>query len=519
MKDTLQRGKMDYLLGLDIGTGGVKALLIDSSGKTIASKTSEIGMDVPRPLWAEQNPEDWWNATVKSIRDVLSTSGISADAIKGIGLSGQMHSLVLLDKSMKVMRPSILWCDNRTTSQRRWIEEKVGLERLKELVANPPLEGFTLPKVIWVREEEPDIYRNIYKICLPKDYIRFLLTGELTMEVSDAAGTIMFDVRNRRWSEEVLSMVNVSPDFLPPVTESIDVSGHITQAIADETGLKAGTPVVGGGADNPCGAVGNGIVREGRISASLGTSGVIFAHTDSVKIDPAMRVHTFCHTVPHRWYLMGVVLSAGGAFRWFRDVLGLNETGEAEKTGMDPYEVLTRKAAEAPQGSEGLFFLPYLSGERTPHQDGRARGAWIGMTLGHQRRHMIRAVLEGITFAMRDSIEIMRELGISVKQVRATGGGGKSPFWRQMMADIFNTEVVTVNSGEGPAFGAAVLAGVGARIFESVEEASDSLVKPVDSTEPQRNNADRYEEYYRLFRTLYPALKETYQNIAGTNFE
>lgn len=505
---------MNYLIGLDIGTGGIKALLIDTAGKVVASQTTELSLSVPRPLWAEQNPEDWWNGTITSLSAVMRKSGISPEAVKGIGFSGQMHSLVLLDKSYKVLRPSILWCDNRTTPQRNRIEKIVGWERLKELVANPPLEGFTLPKILWVKDEEPEIYKKIHKICLPKDYIRFRLTGELTMEVSDAAGTVMFDVRNRCWSKEMLSLVEVPADFLPPVTESIDVSGHITPAVAQETGLKAGTPVVGGGADNPCGAVGNGIVREGRVSASIGTSGVIFAHTDSVKIDPAMRVHTFCHTVPHRWYLMGVVLTAGGAFRWFRDMFGQEEISTAAKSHDEPYDLLVKQANNIPLGSEGLFFLPYLSGERTPHQDGQARGAWVGITLGHSRAHLIRAVMEGITFALRDSIEIMRELGINVQQVRATGGGGKSPFWRQMLADTFNTEVITVNSSEGPAFGAAILAGVGAKTFNSIEEATDALIRPTEITTPIAGNVAQYEEHYRIFRNLYPALRSSFKSIA-----
>ena len=504
---------MDYLLGLDIGTGGVKALLVDAKGKVIASVTTEIGMNVPRPLWAEQDPEDWWRAAKASIRSVISKSGVNSRAIKGIGLSGQMHSLVLLDTSFRVLRPSILWCDNRVTKERRWIEERVGLENLKDLVANPPLEGFTLPKIIWVRNNEPDIYKKIHKLCLPKDYIRFRLTGELMMEVSDSSGTIMFDVRNRKWSAELLSLVDVPLSFLPDVKESIDICGTIIPGPADETGLAPGTPVVGGGADNPCGAVGNGIVREGRVSASIGTSGVIFAHTDTVKIDPGMRVHTFCHTAPYKWYIMGVVLTAGGAFRWLRDELAAEEIREAKEARVDPYEILTREAQKAPPGSEGLFFLPYLSGERTPHQDGQARGSWVGLTLGHHRPHLVRSVMEGITFALRDSIEIMRELGTDVRQVRSTGGGGKSLFWRQMLADVFNTEVVTVNSGEGPAFGAAILAGVGVGLYRSVEDASDDLIQVVSSTQPNKENTGRYEDCYGVFRSLYPALKNSFKAI------
>jgi len=505
---------MEYLIGIDIGTSGIKSILVDTAGKLVSSYTSELELSIPKPLWAEQNPEDWWKGTVESLHHIIKDSGVNPESIKGIGLSGQMHSLVCLDKNRQVLRPAILWCDNRTTPQRHWITDKVGLDNMKRLVGNPPLEGFTAPKIIWVRDEEPQIYEKIEKICLAKDYIRFRLTGELVMEVSDAAGTVLFDITKREWCEELLEIIGVDSNLLPPCYESVDICGKITSEIEKQTGIRAGTPVVGGGADNTCGAVGNGIVREGRVLASLGTSGVVFAHTDSVKVDPMMRVHTFCHSVPMKWYLMGVVLSAGGSYRWFRDTLGQEEIKEGQVQGIDPYILLSSKAELAPLGCNGLFFLTYLSGERTPHQDGQARGAWVGLTLSHDRNTLIRSVLEGITFAMRDSIEIMREQEIDVAQVRATGGGAKSSFWRQMQADIYQTEVVTVNSGEGPAFGAALMAGVGAGLYSSLEEICDELIVPVEKTEPDTQNAKQYDEYYQIFKNLYPALKQSFSDIA-----
>ena len=504
---------MDYLVGIDIGTSGIKSIIIDTNGKVLGSKTVELDIIIPKPLWAEQNPEEWWKGTVESLKGVITKTSVNPGDIKGIGLSGQMHTMVLIDKDKKVLRPAILWCDNRTTHQREWITNKVGLENLKRMVSNPPLEGFTAPKIIWVRDNEPHIYEKIDKILIAKDYIRYLLTGEIAAEVSDAAGTAIFDVNNREWSEELLRLIDVPKEFLPPCYESIDIAGKINKETAELTGLKEGTPVVCGGADNPCAAVGNGIVREGRVQSSIGTSGTVVAHTDSVKVDPKMRLHTFCHTVPGSWYLMGVVLQAGGAFRWYRDTVGIEESKIAKTKGMDPYDYMCQKAEKIPIGSDGLTFLPYLSGERTPHQDGRARGAWIGITLSHKKEHLIRSVIEGITFAMRDSIELMRELGIEVSQVRATGGGAKNRFWRKMQADVFNTEVIRLSSEEGPSFGAALLAGTGVGIFSDVAEAADEIIKPVETCEPDPENSKIYNEYYQIYRELYPALKENYSKI------
>ncbi len=504
------------LLGLDIGTTGVKALVVTEDGVPVASHTDEYPLSTPRPGWAEQEPEQWWRATINATNAVLAKSGIDASEIRGIGLSGQMHSSVFLDERDEVIRPALLWCDGRTTKQRHWIVDRVGGEdEMRRLVSNPPLEGFTLPKVIWLRDEEPKNYARLRTLLLPKDYIRFRLTGEKLMEVSDAAGTAMFDVVNRRWSEELMDRLDLPPEMLVPVRESVDDCGHITAEAAKLTGLKAGTVVAGGGADNTCGATGTGIVREGRVLSSLGTSGVVFAHTDSVKVDPDMRAHTFCHSVPDRWYLMGVMLSAGGSLRWLRDVIADRERMQAQQADRDPYDIMAEEAAQAPVGSEGLMFLPYLSGERTPHKDADARGAFVGLSLRHERSHVMRSVFEGITFGMRDSMSIMRELGLEITQIRATGGGAKSPFWRQMQADIYGAPVVTVNTSEGPAFGAALMAGVAAGVFEDLAQASDEVVHVESTAEPDAGRVQQYNEWYERFRELYPALRGQFGALAA----
>jgi xylulokinase len=505
---------MNYLMGIDVGTSGVKALLIDEAGNSIATYTYEYPLYTPFPNWAEQDPEDWFKGTISAIQNVLKKSNVEPSNIKGIGLSGQMHSSVFLDKNQNVLRRAILWCDTRTKAECKWIMKKVGIENMRKYVANPALEGFTAPKIIWLRNNEPDIYEKVDKVLLPKDYIRFRLTGEMAMEVSDAAGTIMFDVKNRKWSNQFLKAVDIPKSFLVNVFESVEVCGKISKSIALETGLIEGTPVVGGGADNTCGAVGTGVVKSGRVLASLGTSGVIFAHTDKVKIDPKMRVHTFCHSVPNKWYLMGVMLSAGGAFRWYRDTFAGEEKITANNKNVDVYEILTEQAESIPAGSEGLYFLPYLMGERTPHQSADAKGAYIGISPRHTKSHFVRSTLEGITFGMRDSLEIMRDLGLHIDQIRLTGGGAKSKFWKQLQANIYQTEVATVNSSEGPAFGAAIMAGVGAKIFKSIEEATENIIKVVENTQPVKEDSEKYEKYYQLFKSLYPKLKNSFTEIA-----
>lgn len=505
---------MAYLMGIDIGTSGTKTVLFDETGKTIASAYEEYPLYQPKPGWAEQDPEDWWQAVKKSIRELLSSTNINPSDIKGIGLSGQMHGAVLLDENNEVLRPSIIWCDQRSASQCEWIEGKVGRERLIELTCNPALTGFTAPKVLWVRDNEPRVYEKIRKILLPKDYIRFRLTDTFATEVSDASGTLFFDVKNRTWSKEVLELLHISFDVLPEVFESYEVSGEVSAKVAEETGLRPGTPVVGGGGDQAAGAVGNGIVKTGIISSTIGTSGVVFAFTDEVKIDPLGRIHTFCHAVPGKWHVMGVTQGAGLSYRWFRDNFGHMEKAIGELSGVDPYEILGTEAAKAQPGSEGLIFLPYLMGERTPHLDPNARGVFFGITGRSTRQDMIRAVMEGVVYSLRDTFTIFDELGIPYTQVRASGGGARSRLWREMQADVFGTEIVTINASEGPAFGVALLAGVGTGVYSSVEEACEATIQVVSRTDPNAENMVVYNEYYEVYRALYGRLQPEFDRIA-----
>jgi xylulokinase len=505
---------MTYLLGIDVGTTGAKALLIDDAGKVAASATTEYPLFTPQPLWAEQNPADWWAATVASIHQVLAQSGLKPEQILGVGLTGQMHGLVLLDAQGKALRPCIMWNDQRTAAQCAAITRQVGAAQVLQLTGNPVLTGFTAPKISWVREHEPDVYRRVAKVLLPKDYVRYCLTGEYFGEVSDASGTSLFDVGRRRWSDEMLQAVGVPRQWLPEVTESPVVSARISAAAAGHTGLLAGTPVVGGGGDQAAQAVGTGIVTESIVSATIGTSGVVFAASEAYRVEPQGRLHAFCHAVPGMWHLMGVTLSAGGSFRWYRDALGDLEKLQAGKAGRDPYDLLTEAAAQVPAGCEGLLFLPYLSGERTPYPDPNARGVFFGLTLRHGKAHLTRAVLEGITYGLRDSLELMRDLGLSVQQVRASGGGARSPLWRQILADLFGTEIVTVNVTEGAAYGAALLAAVGAGVYGGVPEACQAAIHLVDHTGPGPAMAV-YADYYPRYRALYPALAPEFEAMAA----
>jgi xylulokinase len=504
---------MKYLLGIDIGTSGTKSLLIDERGKIISSFLYEYPLYTPKPNWVEQNPSDWFKGTIISIQQILKKSKVSGNSIVGIGLSGQMHSSVFLDKEMEVLRPAILWSDTRTKKECDWIMNKVGKKNIASLVANPALEGFTAPKIIWLRENEPRIYNKLRKVLLPKDYIRFKLTGEICTEVSDAAGTLLLNVKNRKWSKKIMDKLELPYSFMPPVYESIDICGNITNKIAKLTGLKEGTPVIGGGADNTCAAVGCGVVKEGRALASIGTSGVIFAHTDKVKIDTQMRVHTFCHSVPDKWYVMGVMLSAGGSLRWLRDTFCENEMQESKKNKTNIYDVLMKKA-ENVKSSEGLFFLPYLMGERTPHQSADAKGAFVGISARHQREHFIRSTIEGITFGMKDSLEIIRKQGIKIKQIRLTGGGAKNKFWRKLQANIYNSEVVTTSIEEGPAFGAAMMAAVGVKLYESIESTAEKFINLKERIEPNKSESKIYEQLYKEFVQLYPTLKNSFVAIS-----
>ena len=505
---------MNYLLGIDVGTTGTKTLLIEETGTVVASATKEYPLHTPRPDWAEQYPADWWRATVESIREVLVKSAVSPSDIQGMGLSGQMHGAVLLDERDQVLRPAILWCDQRTAEQCAWITREAGEQVVVEETCNPVLTGFTAPKIVWVRQQEPELYQRVRKILLPKDYIRLLLTGEFATEVSDASGTSLLNIRERKWSAKMLAALDLSEDTLPTVFESPEVSGHISKSAAEATGLCEGMPVVGGGGDQAAGGVGNGIVRPGVVSSTTGTSGVVFAHMDEPAMDARLRTHTFCHAVPGKWHVMGVMLSAGGSLRWFRDALGAEEKAQAKRRKVDPYEVLLEPAAQVPAGCEGLIFLPYLTGERTPYPDPSARGVFFGLTLRHTKAHLVRAVLEGVAYGLRDSLELLRGMNLPVEQVRASGGGARSALWRQIQADVNNCELVTINVDEGPAFGVALLAGVGAGIYPSVAEACDRTIALATRTAPQPDAVAVYGDYYPIYRELYQSLRDRFGEVA-----
>jgi len=504
---------MAYLLGIDIGTSGTKTLLMDENGRTRASRTVEYPLLTPHPGWAEQHPEDWWKATCESVQFVLAKSRVRPEEIAGVGLSGQMHGSVFLDEKGKVIRPAILWCDARTAAECDEIMTKVGPRRMHDLVSNPALAGFTVPKIVWLRNHEPQKYAKVRQVLLPKDYIRYRLTGAYAMEVSDAAGTAMFDVRNRRWSDEFLQILNIPREWLPPVYESYDVCGKVTAAAARATGLAKGTPCVGGGADNTCGAIGGGIVVEGRAMTSLGTSGVIFAPTNEPQVDPRERLHTFCHSTRRQWYLMGVVLSAGMSLQWYRNELAALERAEAKKKKQDVYDLMMAQAAKTPVGAEGLFFLPYLMGERSPHKDPHARGAFVGLSFRHGKGHLIRAIVEGVAFALRDSLEIMMGLGVKLDEVRLIAGGAKSPFWRKTIANVFGLPIAIPEKTEGPALGAAILAGVGTGVFEDFFETTERILPVAMRVEPDLKEHEQYMALYGQFTKLYPALKEHYATM------
>ena len=503
---------MDYLMGIDVGTTGVKVLLIDKNGNVVSKDTQEYPLYTPKPGWAEQNPEDWWNATVKGIKNVINN--INPGDIKGIGLSGQMHGLVVLDCKFKVLRPSILWCDQRTVKQCEYITKKVGYAKLMELVCNPALTGFTAGKILWVRDNEPEIYKKIYKILLPKDYIRFKLTNVFATEVSDASGMLLLDIRKRRWSEDILKILNLSKDLLPDCFESEDVTGVVTKEVSKITGLKEGTPVVGGGGDQSSSAIGCGIVESGIISITIGTSGVVFAFSDEVKLDKLGRIHTFCHSVRNKWHTMGVMLSAGGSLKWFKDNLSKKEIEEAKKKKVDPYDVMLKEVEKIKPGAENLIFLPYLAGERTPHLDPYARGVFFGLGIYHKKSHLIRSILEGVSFGLRDSIEIMKILKIPIRQVRVTGGGARSLVWLQILADICNLEMVTVNVSEGAAFGVALLAGVGTRVYSDIKQVCRNVIKITNKIKPDLRNVKIYDEYYKMYKRMYLNLKKEFKMLS-----
>lgn len=487
--------------GIDISTTATKALLINEQGDVIAIASSEYPFETPRPLWSEQHPDLWWGAVQKVLRAVIEQRGIQPSQIGALGLTGQMHGLVLLDTHGEVLRPAILWNDQRTQSQCDEIHRRIGREHFTQITGNLALSGFTAPKILWVKENEPEIFNRIAHILLPKDYVRYRLTGVLATDKADGAGTVLMDLKRRTWSEEVLDALGIPLEWMPALFEGTEVTGTITLQAAERTGLAAGTPVVAGGGDQAAQAVGVGAVEEGIVALTLGTSGVVFASTDQPFIEPEGRLHAFCHAVPDKWHLMGVMLSAGGSLRWLRDTFAPAKT----------FDELVETADSIPAGAEGLLFLPYLTGERTPHPDPLARAAFVGLTIRHTLAHCTRAVLEGVAFGLRDSFELMKQTGIArFEQVRVSGGGSKSALWRQILADVLNIELVTVNTAEGAAYGAGLLAAVGVGQFASVPAACRQLIRVTGNCQPQPEAAEHYQQIYPLYRELYPTLKPRY---------
>ena len=494
------------LIGLDIGTTGVKGLLVSLDGKILGRSFAEYPLYTPYPGWSEQNPEDWWNAAVKVLRELVS---MASDKIAALGLTGQMHGAVFLDRELKVIRPAILWNDARTGQECVEIEHIVGRENLQKITGNPALAGFQAPKILWLRKHEPENYRKVQAILLPKDYVRLKLTGELATDASDASGTLLLDLAKRDWSDEILSALDIPRKWLPHVYESPEITGVISKEAQSVTGLDNGTPVVAGGGDNAASAIGVGVVQEGTGMVSLGSSGVVFVHVDRPCPDPSGAIHCFCHAVPGKYHLMGVVLSAGASLRWYRDVLASEEREVASRMGLDPYDLLMQEAELSPPGADGLFFLPYLSGERTPHMDPAARGAWIGLSLAHRRPHLVRAILEGVAFALKDSLLRIQTMGAKPEELRAVGGGMRSRLWRTIIASVLELPLRRLVVEEGAAYGAALLAGVGAGLFTSIYEAVDKAVKLADEcVTPDSKLMDIYRQIYSVYTQLYPSLKK-----------
>ena len=495
-------------LGIDVGTGGTRVLLMDSQGNVVGSTSAEHeNFASPRPGWAEQNPKDWWRACKAAVGQVLQSAALGADGIACIGFSGQMHGAVLLDSSYEVVRPAIIWCDQRSEPQCLELEQMFGRDTLIRLTCNPPLTNFTLTKLLWVRENEPENWRRVAHIMLPKDYVRFRLTGERAIDVADASGTLMLDVANRRWSSEVLNKTGMQEEMLPALFESPQVCGKVCAAGAEATGLRAQTPVVAGAGDQAAGAVGMGIARAGAVSATIGTSGVVFASTDRPAMDPQGRLHTFCHAIPGRWHVMGVTQAAGLSLRWYRDQFGEASPGIQKRDGRDPYGILAEEASSAPSGSDGAFWVPYLMGERTPHLDPNARAALVGLTASHTRAHVLRAILEGVAFSLKDTFTIFDEMKIPVTSIRLGGGGARSSLWRQIQADVYGREVEIVAAEEGAAYGAAILAGVGAGAWSSVEQACEAVVRVARRIAPNPKDSSAMQRAYVTYCKIYPALK------------
>jgi xylulokinase len=508
---------MTACIGIDIGTSGTKALVIDPQGQILAADSAGYRCYHPRTLWSEQDPNDWWKATVRVVRTVIKQAKLKPAEVEAIGLSGQMHGSVFLDRQNRILRPAILWNDQRTMAECDEIERQAGgRRRLIQMVANPALTGFTAPKILWLRNREPRNYERLAKVLLPKDEIRRRLTGEFATDLSDASGTLLLDVTQRRWSKRLLGKLELDGNLLPSCYESDEITGTLNKAAAATLGLTTSCRVVAGAGDCAAGAVGNGIVRRGLLSTSIGTSGVVFVHSDLPQFDPQGRLHTFCHAVPGKWHMMGVTLAAGGSLDWFRSSLcSTGKRGPASSAGRGKgksatvsFDQLVAEAAETPTGADGLQFLPYLAGERTPHLDPRARGALFGLTLSHTRGHVVRAILEGVTYTLRDSLAIIEELGIPVRQIRASGGGAKNPFWRQLQADVFGQRVTAMATDEGPAFGVALLAAVGAGHFKNITEACRATVQMAEPSKPVLKARRYHNRAFPFFQQLYRATRE-----------
>jgi xylulokinase len=506
---------MRFLLGLDVGTTSTRTIIIDENGKLIASSTSDYELITPKPGWAEQNTDDWWTASIKTIKDVIKKSNVSPEDIACIGLSGQMHGSVFLDSKGNVIRPAILWCDQRTFGQCETIYKIFGYDGFIKLSYNKALPGFTAPKILWLRENEPENYKKVSKILLPKDYIRYKLSNTYATEVSDASGTVLMNIPLRNWSDEILDGLEIKKSLLPEVFESVVISSKVSSEASRLTGLVQGTPIVGGGSDNAAGAVGSGIVKSGLISDSIGTSGVVFAHSDKPLYDPQGRVHSFCHAVPGKWHLTGVTLSAAGSLKWYYEKFG--PSGEIIKNFPDiaKYGLLDKQAEKAPVGSDGLIFLPYLSGERTPYADPYARGVFFGISYLHGPDHFVRSIMEGVAFSQLDCLSLMRDLNINSDRVILFGGGAKSSIWRQIITDILNSKVVTLNVEEGAAFGAAIIAGAGCGIYSSIEEAVDKIIKEDKENNPIAENVEKYNKLHAIYKSLYANLKDNFKNLSN----
>ena len=504
---------MKYLIGIDIGTSGTKTVLFDTAGIPVKAKTIEYPMYQPQNGWAEQDPADWWRAVSGGLRSVLDE--IDTRDVISVGLSGQMHGLVMLDKEGNILRPSIIWCDQRTGRECDQMNEIIGAQRVIEITANPPMTGFTASKILWVQNNEPELYDRCAHILLPKDYIRYKLTGEFATEASDASGMQLMDVARRCWSDEVLSKLGIDKTLLPSMHESPEITGVIHKDAAAETGLAAGTPVAGGAADNAAAAVSTGVVREGVAFTTIGSSAVVYAVSDVPRIDLKGRVHGLCASVPGKWTVMSCTQGAGLSLKWLRDTCCIPEIERAAEEGVDPYVIMDHMAAGVPVGANKLLFLPYLMGERSPHPDPDCRGVFFGLSAIHTRADIIRSVLEGVAYSQLECVDVFREMGVPVEDMFVTGGGGRSPLWRQMLSDMYGCPVSTLATDEGAALGAALIGGVGAGVYGSVEEAADTAVRKNRTILPDPAGSADYRAYYDIYRKLYVDLKDRYKELAS----